>query len=384
MNDRERTLAILNYQPYDHLPVVHFGYWPETLAKWAAEGHLPRGLAAKWWYDDNYVDWAIATRLGFDFGWGGTFKPNLNLQPAFRERVVARLPDGSRHVLDENGAIVLEKDGIVSIPAEVDHLLKGRREWERLFQPRLRWSERRLSRTKVSSETREMRFDRGGREYLLSHVPAAPRGLWCGSLFGVIRNWLGVVGMSYLMADDPKLLDEMIETVSELVYLGVAAVLRCGIKFDYGHFWEDICFKNGPLVNPRWFAAKVGPHYRRVTRLLDDYGVHCVSLDCDGKIDSLIPTWLENGVNTMFPIEVGTWNASIAPWRARFGCDLRGIGGMDKRVFSRDYAAVDAEIERLRPLVELGGYLPCPDHRIAPDAKWENVQYYCERMRKVF
>ena len=57
---------------------------------------------------------------------------------------------------------------------------------------------------------------------------------------------------------------------------------------------------------------------------------------------------------------------------------------MDKRVFAHDKAAVDAEIERLKPLVELGGYIPCPDHRIAPDAKFELVQYYCEQFRKVF
>ena len=106
-------------------------------------------------------------------------------------------------------------------------------------------------------------------------------------------------------------------------------------------------------------------------------------MDCDGCIDRLIPTWLENGVNTMFPIEVGTWKASIAPWRERYGRELRGVGGMDKTVFSRDYKAVDAEIERLRPLIELGGYLPCPDHRIAPDAKFENVQYYCDRMQNL-
>ena len=81
---------------------------------------------------------------------------------------------------------------------------------------------------------------------------------------------------------------------------------------------------------------------------------------------------------------MGTWEASIAPWRAQYGKDLRGVGGMDKRVFSQDRAAVDAEIERLRPLVDLGGYIPCPDHRIAPDAKWENVQYYCDRIRVTF
>jgi hypothetical protein len=154
--------------------------------------------------------------------------------------------------------------------------------------------------------------------------------------------------------------------------------------FDYAHFWEDICFKNGPLVIPDTFREKVGPHYARITALVRSHGIDIVSLDCDGVIDALVPTWFGNGVNTMFPIEVGTWGASIAPWRAAYGRELRGVGGMDKRVFARDRAAVDAEIERLRPLVDLGGYIPCPDHRIAPDAEWDNVRYYCDRMRAVF
>ena len=120
------------------------------------------------------------------------------------------------------------------------------------------------------------------------------------------------------------------------------------------------------------------------TNLLLEYGIDIVSLDCDGKIDALVPIWFENGVNTMFPIEVGTWDASIAPWREKYGRGLRGVGGMNKKVFAYDYAAIDAEVERLKPLVALGGYLPCPDHRLPPDAKWENVQYDCERMRQAF
>ncbi len=86
----------------------------------------------------------------------------------------------------------------------------------------------------------------------------------------------------------------------------------------------------------------------------------------------------------MFPIEVGTWGASIKPWREQYGRVLRGVGGTNKVPFARDRAAIDAEVERLRPLVELGGFIPCPDHRIAPDAKWDNVRYYCDRMRKAF
>ena len=117
------------------------------------------------------------------------------------------------------------------------------------------------------------------------------------------------------------------------------------------------------------------------SRLLNDHGIGIVSLDCDGMIDKLLPTWLENGVNTMFPIEVGTWNASIAPWRARYGRELRGVGGMNKVTFSRSRAAIDAEIARLKPLIELGGYIPCPDHRLAPDSEWDLVRYYCDRLR---
>ncbi len=86
----------------------------------------------------------------------------------------------------------------------------------------------------------------------------------------------------------------------------------------------------------------------------------------------------------MFPIEVGTWKASIAPWREKYGKELRGVGGMNKVVFIQDREAVDKEIERLKPLVELGGYIPCPDHRIPPDAKWDNIRYYCDRMRQLF
>ena len=111
------------------------------------------------------------------------------------------------------------------------------------------------------------------------------------------------------------------------------------------------------------------------------YGVDIISLDCDGWIDHLIPIWLENGVNTMFPIEVGTWNASIAPWREKYGKKILGVGGMNKNVFSKDRQAVDEEIERLKKLIALGGYIPCPDHRIAPDAKYELVQYYCDKMQ---
>lgn len=383
MNNRERVLAILNYEEYDRLPLVHFGFWKETLQKWRWENHITREEAEDW-EDGNSIDASITKKLGFDLNWSNCFSPNTRLFPPIKEKLIERLPDGSRKMLNENGVIVLEKEGAYGIPPEVDHLLKGRKEWEELFLPRLRYCEERITGAMVRTDRGELCFDKGGLDYLRRGEWENPYGLYCGSLYGVIRDWMGLVGLAYLEVDEPELFDEIIQTVGELCYRCVEKTLETGARFDFALFWEDICFKSGPLINPRVFKEKVGPLYRRITELLKDHGIGIVSLDCDGKIDALLPIWIENGVNTMFPIEVGTWNASIKPWRDHYGKRVLGVGGMDKRVFALDYAAVDAEVERLKPLVELGGYIPCPDHRIPPEAKWENVRYYCEKMRKTF
>lgn len=383
MNNRERALAVLHYQDYDRLPVVHFGFWNETLIEWARQGHITEEQA-RTWSDGNPTDAEITRLLGFDFNWSSCFYPNTGLRPPFESRLVAEFPDGSQHVMNADGAIVLHKPEAGSIPAEIDHTLKDRASWEAEFKWRLRFAPERVTEAWVNVGQTMVRFDQGGLEHLQKGERDVPYGLYCGSLYGKIRDWLGLVNSSYLQVDDPELFDEIIDTVGTLCYEVTKTVLESGARFDFAHFWEDICFREGPLINPRVFRQKVGPHYKRITELLNRYGLDIVSLDCDGKIDDLVPIWLENGVNTMFPIEVGVWNASIAPWRERYGRALRGVGGVDKRVFAYDYAAIDAEIERLKPLVELGGYIPCPDHRLPPNAKWENVQYYCEKMHKVF
>ncbi len=369
MTNKERVRAILNYKNYDRMPVVHFGYWSETLEKWYQQGHISREECL-YWSDGNEYDARIARRLGFDFDWHTCYCPNTSLYPAFQPEVVGEYPSGGQMFLNGDGVVVLKKEGAGSIPAEIDHTLKDRASWEEHYKWRLSFSPERI--------------DRAAYEQLKDRNPQNPVGLHCGSLFGKIRDIMGVTGISYLYADDEDLYDEIIDTVGALCYQTVEAVLKQGMTFDFAHFWEDICFKNGPLVIPSVFYEKVGPHYKKITDLLRNYDIQIVSLDCDGMIDSLIPAWLDNGVNTMFPIEVGTWNASIAPWREQYGSRIRGVGGMNKNVFSKDRAAVDRELDRLEPLIALGGYIPCPDHRIAPDAKWENVQYYCEQMRLRF
>ncbi len=372
MNFRENVMAVLHYEKPDQFPVVSFGYWAETLQKWEEEGHITHEETVGYcsYGDNSEADRSIMKKLGFDFNWNSCIGFDTGLRPNFGHTILEEKEDGTLLARDEQGLIVLEKPGVVSIPAEIGTSMTGREAWEELYLPKLKWSAER-----VNTEYIKSLADDTNREI--------PIGLHCGSLIGYMRNLLGVEQLSYLYADDEELYAEIVDTLAGICYQGVKTALETGAKFDYAHFWEDICFKNGPLVSPFVFEDYVAPHYKRITDLLTKYGIDIVSVDCDGCIDTLVPIWLKNGVNTMFPIEVGTWNASIAPWREKYGKMLRGVGGMNKTLFARDRKAIDEEVERLKGLISLGGYIPCPDHRIAPDAKFELVQYYCDKMHQL-
>ena len=374
MNHRQRVKAVMHYEKFDRMPCVAFGYWTETVDKWADEGHISRDTAElyKRTGDNGPGDREIMDKLGFDFSWQSCVSGSNTLFPGFERKVLEVEKDGSQVIQESTGHIVRIKPGLDSIPGEMGSILKDRETWEKEYLPRLQYTPERIpweyfNKLKEESATREY-----------------PLWLHLGSLYGAIRDMLGVVELSYLQADDEDLYKEIIDTMAGLALKVASETMKIGIEFDGGHFWEDICFKNGPLVNPAVFAEYVGPHYREFADMMASYGIDQISLDCDGCIDKLVPIWLENGVNTMFPIEVGVWNASIAPWREKYGKALHGVGGMDKRVFAWDKAAVEAEIERLKPLVDLGAYIPCPDHRIPPDAKFDLVAYYCELYHKAF
>jgi len=106
-------------------------------------------------------------------------------------------------------------------------------------------------------------------------------------------------------------------------------------------------------------------------------------VDCDGVIDALVPMWLEAGVNVMFPMEIGSWNTDPLELRKKFGKDLLILGGIDKSQLALGPEAIDAELERRRPLMVQGGFVPMPDHLIPPDVSLENYKYYLEKLSEM-
>lgn len=374
MTNRERAMNILHYKPVDRMPAVHFGYWRELLDEWAEQGKISKELRQG--FRGGYGDGCEADReldkiIGWDFNWYSCRSAKRGLMPNFGYKVLETLPDGTQRVQNSSGLIEKIKPGNQSIPSEDDYLLKDRKAFEELYLPKMQFTPERI----------DLEFWKSFNDTRPQDVPV---GLHLGSVLGEIRNMTSVVGMSYLLYDeDEDLFAEIVDTYAEMQYQCVKAVLETGAKFDFAHYWEDICFKNGPLIAPSMFDELCAKHYKKRNDLCHEYGIDIISLDCDGVTEALLPTWFNNGVNTMFPIEVGVWGDQFEPARKKFGNGMLGVGGMDKIAFRKDKAAVDAEIERMARLASMGGFIPCPDHRLMPGSKFELVQYYAEEIKKI-
>jgi uroporphyrinogen decarboxylase len=60
------------------------------------------------------------------------------------------------------------------------------------------------------------------------------------------------------------------------------------------------------------------------------------------------------------------------------------MGGFDKRLLAGDLDGIRAEVERLAPLVEEGGFIPFCDHLVPPDAPLENYIFFYHQARAVW
>ncbi len=112
------------------------------------------------------------------------------------------------------------------------------------------------------------------------HKKEYPFGLYVGSIIGNIRAMLSVMGLSYMIFDDYELLDEIVTTYADMQYKCIEKVLEIvGSKFTFAHYWEDICYKSGPLFSPKVLEDLCGKHYKKRNDLLKKYGIDLISLD---------------------------------------------------------------------------------------------------------
>jgi uroporphyrinogen decarboxylase len=199
---------------------------------------------------------------------------------------------------------------------------------------------------------------------------------------GRIRDMLTFEGIAFAIFDYPDMLEDMVETACVLTEDFLDQVLG-RIDFDYASGWEDICFKNGPIVTMEFFREVVVPRYKRIGRRLHQHGIDLWYTDCDGDVRPLLPGFLEAGINCLFPYEVNSC-AHVVELLDEYGKDLRIMGGVDKMELAKGPAAIQAYLESLAPAVERGGYIPFCDHRCPPNVKPQDYLYYLDLKEAMF
>jgi uroporphyrinogen decarboxylase len=202
-----------------------------------------------------------------------------------------------------------------------------------------------------------------------------------GGMFGGMRNFLGVERACTLFYDDPAFVEEIMDAVADFIIAMMSQILDYTDVDVYG-FWEDMAYKTGPLVSPSMMRKFALPRYKRVVDFMRSRGVKHISLDSDGDISSLIPVWVDAGIDTLYPFEVQC-GMDVLKVRQEYGRNLRMWGGINKYALALGPEAIDAELKRVRPLVEDGGYVPALDHSMPPDVPFSSYLYYMEKLREI-
>ena len=365
MNSRERFLNSLLGGPVDRFFRYEHGCWPSTRERWLLEGYPAE---AGCYHDDPgfraFFQMDPLVRIKINSGY--TDSP---YQPKFERRA---LEESREHLLyvDEDGITkrVLRRNEDTSMPQFVRFPVAGREDWRRV-------------RARLNPDDAPARIgDRAALLQQCSDPEVATLLPICGA-FGHPRNLLGDEGLSFVLYDDPALLHEILENWYEL-YVKLIRALTALVRVDAVLIWEDMCYKGGPLISPAHVRAFMLPYYKRFIREARDCGVQGIIVDTDGNALSLIPLFLEAGVNALMPFEVQA-GMDVVRIRREFGPSFCIIGGIDKRALAQGRAAIEAEVARVVPhFLKSGRYIPTLDHTVPTDVSLASFQYYLQVLRR--
>jgi len=373
MTQRERYLEALLFGRPDAVPFTPGGPRESTLAAWRRQG-LPdgadymaeihglvdarradKGLPPADWHAKQPV-----TRYGVSF----------QMIPTFEEKVLEH-KNGHYIVQDWMGAIteISDEYDYTYIRSAKDFVtrrwhkwpVQNRDDWERM---KWRFNAKDVRRFAQDFDARCAVLRR--RDYYVELAFNGP--------FWQLREFCGFEGLLVMTCEQPDLVAEMARFWKDFVSTLLSVVFdRC--PPDGIHISEDMAFKEHPMLSPEKTNEICGPCYRQWVEQARAAGVRVFAIDSDGRIDELIPVYLDCGINCVDPMEVAAGN-DINAIRAAFGTRLAMRGGVDKRAIAAGGRVLRAELDRIRPVVESGGYIPGCDHGVPADVSWPNFQDY--------
>ena len=359
MNARDRFLKVCNFEQVDHPPRWDcLGFWSSTVERWWNEG-LPQDMRPEEYFGMDPRE-CIPVNSGF------TTNPYC---PGFEHQVLEE-DDRTVTFIDAQG--IVKRDRKDKAEFSMSQFLKfpvtNRQDWEDL-----KW------RLDPATPERYPNWEEVREKYADRRFPLGM--LICGG-YGWPRNLFGEEHLAYAYYDDPVLIHDIMRFWLSF-YKAVFDRTFPNIKLDYVYIWEDMAFKNGPLIGPKTFKEFMLPYYKEVIACIRSHGIEHVMVDSDGDNRPILDLFVEAGVSIFLPLEIA---ASMEPVeiREKYGRKLVLWGGIDKRVLSKDRAAIEHELVRKVPqMIDSGGFIPGIDHTVPPDVPFENYKFYTELLREL-
>lgn len=317
MNTRERFLALMNFQPFDRLPLVEWAdWWDKTIERWHAEG-LPGSVT------DQY---AICRHFGLDI-----YK---------QDWLAGAQPDCPQPRSHGRGIVETESD----YKAVRQHLYPA--------QPvdRERWQQ-------WASEQQR------GEAVLWFTVEG---------FFWFPRRLLGIERHLYAFYDQPELMRRINADLAEWILLVIDQVCEICTP-DFMTFAEDLSYNHGPMLSKALFDEFLMPYYQKVIPRLKERKIIPI-IDSDGDISTPAAWFAEAGLEGILPLErqAGVNIASLRREHPR----MKFIGHFDKLTMNRGEAAMRAEFERLLPTAAQGGFIISCDHQTPPGVSYQDYLLY--------
>lgn len=354
LTHRERFARLMHYQPVDYVPLVLPAVLEDTRARWEREG-LPAGAD-------------LHDLFGIPVHPVRNISGNTHLYPWFEEKV---LHEDDEWVVrqDRYGRTTRQFRRHNTVPEFIDFAVKQPDDLRRIiaehFDP-----------------------DRLDERYAADWADTVRAAADSDALVMINAGWYwytlnclaGTETAALLLYDAFELVDELFERLNSIALDGIRRAAALG-PLHIICFGEDIAFKNGPFMSPAMNRRLLVPRYRKIMDLARAHGCDIAQFGSDGDFRLLLPDYLAVGVNTVEPCEVAA-GMRPAELRRQFGRDLRIMGGIDKREVARGPRAIDREIERNRPVIEDGGFLPYVDHSFSADISFANFRYYVRSLKR--
>jgi uroporphyrinogen decarboxylase len=365
VNERERFIEVMNHRRPDRIPFAPGKGRESTLKAWHSQG-LPAEVTDYPAYVRELIGMEPAPKYeSVDHG------VDFLMIPQFEEKVIERRP-GTLVVRDWKGNIceISDQFDVRYLRSAIDFVT---RTWLKCpVESRADWAD--MARRYNPNDPARFPADWAGRcaalknrQYVSSIIISGP--------FWQLREWLGFENLCMLLLDDPDFAAEMIRFYEQYIAELLTRVLRDFVP-DHVLVSEDMAYKEKPMISPDMARKFLLPTWRRWADICRSAGVPVYEIDSDGYVESLIPVWIDAGFIANSPVEVAAGN-DLPKFSRTFGRRMAYRGGVDKREMARGGQYIRAEIDRLRPAIDAGGYIPGCDHGVPADVSWPNYVDYC-------